>query len=145
MATPVAAAPLVSRAARMAGVADLIAVGGTFAGAICRLIKSAEQPSSITVWADLQEADFPGYAPSGALAWGQPYIDAAGVARVAAPSHQFFCTGDTPDNLIYGYALTDGAAQPALLQTCWFSSPVPMARADAALTVVPEVIFPPPQ
>lgn len=120
----------------LAVLADLVGAGGQFDACILKLFQNDVIPTRDSVLADLDEADFTGYADVNAVAFGTPYYDADGAGIVTAPSHEFVATGSTIANVIYGFYLTDDPA--TVLRAAYrFADPVGIGAAGQGVTVVP--------
>lgn len=116
--------------------AALINTGAPFEAPIVKLFQNDVVPDVNTVLADLDEADFAGYADVNGPTWGTPYIDVDGNALVTAASHEFVASGPTPANTIYGWYMTDDPATK-LLAAYRFSTPVGINATGDGLTLVP--------
>jgi hypothetical protein len=108
-------------------------------GVKCGLFKNDYAPTTLTALADLNPADFHGYALSAALVWGVPYYDQSGVATVVSGDQQF--TATTPlagPQIIYGYYIVDGAGA-VLIAAARFDTPVNIIIVGNAVVVVPTI------
>lgn len=104
-----------------------------FDGCVVALLKEPPPLEPETVWADLTEADFSGYARSSALTFGSPYTDAeTGVPVVSAPMVEFLSTTASPfvPNQIYGHALIVPGSPPTLRSIVAYDAPVAIDAPD---------------
>ena len=118
-----------------------IAVGGAFRTSTLILFANDIQPGPTTVFADLVPPTFTGYAAVAGIVFGTPYIDPAGDVIVTAPSVDFICSGGTPTDIIYGWALVD-AGLTTLRQAARLGAPVPIAAPGDGTTIVPWLLQP---
>lgn len=121
----------------LAALTELIDTGNLLDGVKVGLFQNDFNPTTLTVLADLNPADFHGYALSSAVVWGAPYYDQAGVPTVAGGQKQF--TATTPlagSQVIYGYYLVDGAGT-TLIAAARFETPLNILVVGNAIIVVP--------
>lgn len=114
--------------------------GSAWAAPKCVLFTNNFQPTEDTVWANITEATFDGYAAATPAAPGTPYIGADGFIHVTWPSVQFTMTGETTSQTVYGWGLTNVA------KTVWVGgnllpTPIPMTDTGDAIIVVPDLIY----
>lgn len=110
--------------------------GGAGMGAKMILFANDAALTKNTILADLTEPTFTGYAISTAVTWSVPFNDPLNRTVVAGSSKNFICTGGTPDDTIYGYAIVDSTAMDLLFAER-FDAPVPIAAVGDGLTVEP--------
>jgi len=104
-----------------------------FDGCVVALLKEPPPLSPDTEWADLEEANFSGYARSSALTFGSPYTDAeTGMKVVSAPMVEFLSTTADPfvSNQIYGHALIVPGTPPTLRSLVAYDAPVSIDAPD---------------
>lgn len=97
-------------AIRRAALDYLTGVAAPFTGWLLALWTNDLTPDQNTVWADLTEATFDGYARTAAVdfeAAGLDVLDAA--VAPASDNYYFLCTGTTTLEVVYGWALIDPA------------------------------------
>lgn len=118
----------------------LIDVAAPFAAPTVRLFQTDITITPNLTLADLvaEEADFDGYAASGAIVWGAVHEDVAQNAVVNGPLVPFLCTGDTTPNDIYGYWLTTGGLCVGVEK---FAAPISMNANLDYLAVVPQLTY----
>jgi hypothetical protein len=105
-------------------------------GGSLRLFKNDYTPNSQTVLAELEVADFTGYANKTIATWNAPFLDELLRATCLAPLQTFAATGSTITNLIYGaYYLNVGGT---LVWAARFSAPIPMAANGNSIPMVPK-------
>lgn len=69
-----------------------------------------------TVWGDLVEATFDGYARSAAITYATPFVSSVtAVPVMAGDAKTFLCTGNTVIESVFGYAIVSGATPPVVL------------------------------
>jgi hypothetical protein len=109
-----------------------------------RLFTNPLTPVPGTTYAMLVEPVGTWYAAVAAV-FGTVYLDAAGLLRVAVPSHQYDYSGVSPAETIYGWALVDVRAGPVtvLLSAAKLLVPKTMAGVLDALIVEPTFAWPP--
>jgi hypothetical protein len=128
--------PTSTLAMQLAALAQISATPGQLFNCTLVLFKTAITLTKNTVFADLTVADFVGYAPVTAIAFGTPYIDQLGNARMDAPSVDFQMTADTTPNTIYGWALLDSAG--AVFRCgVQYQQPIPLTQALQGFSVQP--------
>jgi len=113
---------------------------GVLDGAVVALYQNSPEPTSKTVWADLEEADFTGYARSAAIVWGTvAQSSQTGLPVLPADKKNFACSGgDTQE--VNGYAIILPGTPPTLLAVQPFAEPEPM-EAGGLLEIVPRMAF----
>lgn len=117
----------------------LKAVGGPLADAKLVLLKN-QTPGSINVAADIQEADFTGYAAVGPLAFGTPIIRDIDTLALVAESVQFTATGDAAVNGVTGWAVTN-AAKTAVYAVGTFSQSILVGGQYSGIIVNAEIVY----
>lgn len=115
--------------------------GGVLNGAEVVLWKNDIVPAVDTVLADLELATFDGYAASSAVTWSAALHESDAEFIVSGGDKVFICTGDTTPNLIYGWALTDGAGTN-LLFAKRFDQPISVSEAGNFVSVHVELKMP---
>lgn len=78
------------------------AIAAVLAGTFAKLFKVPNSPTPGSKISDFTEADFPGYAPVEIVEWGNPGLDADGVAYISTEVISFTSTGGSPTNTAYG-------------------------------------------
>lgn len=116
--------------------AGLIAVDGPLDAVKLMLWVNNIVPDKNTVLADLTVPTFTGYAAFGPVVWGSVMVDVDGTAIVTGASHEFVCTGGTPTDIIYGWALTNSGGT-TLIKAARLAAPVPIGRVGSGIAVVP--------
>lgn len=134
---------ILTRAVKKTIMADLKASAvasydGQFLAAIIRLFKNDITPDEDTVLADLTEADFDGYAESGAVTWGEVHNGNDGSVEMQAGSQEFHCTGGTTPNEIFGYMIVDSGGT-TLLAAHRFDESELMSADDDNVTLIPTI------
>jgi len=118
----------------LAATIDTAALGASIE---IRLFQNDITITNETVLADLDEADYTGYAMQPAEGMGTAYDDAAGNVMVVYPSKVFQPSGTAVGNTVYGwYAVgeTDSDWDNLLICAQRFPDPLPMnGPADAAI------------
>lgn len=104
--------------------AELIDAGNLLETVALRLFQSDTFFGPNTVWADLVQADFTGYAAAAAIVWNAPFVDALGNVLVETACHQFIQSDVTVTNVVYGWALTTGTTPIVLRAAERFAVPV---------------------
>jgi hypothetical protein len=128
--------PVMMIAQQLLGLTAMGAVGGPLHAGQIILFKQAITLTNRIAVADLIVADFTGYAPVAAIAFGTPYVDQVGVARFDAPSVDFVMTDEVAPNTIYGWALLNTGGSAVLLVS-QFTTPIPLTRTGQGLRVQP--------
>ena len=84
--------------------------------------------SPATLFANLTEATYSGYARQTGVTWGVPILQPNGSFQILSDLHQFIAAAASnfAENTIYGWALIDTAATPNLLLSELFGQPIPM-------------------
>lgn len=95
-------------------------------------------PSLNTVYSNLSECDFVGYAQSATIAWGVPVNDVDTTPTSIAPSHQFRATSAATPNNVQSLAVTDGVAPTAtgILASGAFAPPITIANIGDGFAVI---------
>jgi hypothetical protein len=115
----------------------LTATGGDLNGAKVHLYANPLVPTPTTDLADFTTATFTGYATSGAIVWGTPFVNGDGLPTVAGGLVTFASTSPfTVGNTIYGYYVTNGAGS-VLLFSEQFDTPIVISAALQAVMVLP--------
>jgi hypothetical protein len=128
-----------NNATLLAILAELTATGNLYDGAKLMLIKSDFVIQPETVLADLDEADFHGYARSAAITWSAPFVSPTNTPVVAGDLKSFVATATFANpNSIFGWAMVDGGGT-TLLVARHFETPVIITAAGQAVQVVPAV------
>lgn len=110
--------------------------GTELANSVIHLYQSSLVPTVDTVLADLvaAEADFSGYAPITLVAWGAPYLVAAGGAAVNSPCSQFNTDDPTTvTNLIGGAWIETAGGDLVIIDA--FPSAIPMDAPSKAIPI----------
>jgi hypothetical protein len=110
-----------------------------FVGAVLHLSVTNFTPNQNTVLADFTEATFTGYAPSSAVVWGAPFLDAAGDAVSVGSAKTFVQTGVGVVNIVYTWYLE--TALGAYLCGGALDTPVNFAAMGDGVTLVPTFKF----
>lgn len=121
--------PTISLIRDLAAAADLNDPTGTDKGPLAGLkivlyTALAAQPSASSVWDNLTEAIYSGYARQDA-AWTGPFDTAGGSALVSDATTWSPTDGLTPQSVL-GYALVTNTVPPVLKALENFPSPIPM-------------------
>src|SRR6185437_8809383 len=85
---------------------------GKLSGAKLALFSNNVTPQPSSVWADLTECVYSGYAESAVVVWGPPVNEVDGTVTTLSPSHLFQKTGGVTGDQAVGVAITDGVASP---------------------------------
>lgn len=125
---------------RKAALDRLKAVGAELAAPLLLLFQNEIAINANTVFADLTEADFDGYARPAALAFGASFQGATDDWEINAPSVQFVASGGTTPNTIYGWAIVTAAGDTLLLAER-LPVPVPVIATNDGLTVQPRFVY----
>lgn len=123
---------------------DLVVAGppaGLLNGALVKLFKNDMTPSGLTLLADLDEADFTGYAASGAVTWDAGFTNEAGDGEIIGDTKQFLASGAAVANTVYGYYVTSGDGL-TLLFSERFAVPKLIDAAGKSITVIPRFQMP---
>jgi len=126
--------PTVSKLA----ILELLADTGNLLDAVKVGLYSANVTLTVdTVLADLTPADFSGYAISGVVVWGTPFIDGTGRVLMTGDEKEFVATSPfTVSNTVYGYYITE-STPTTLLYAEAFTTPRIISAASQGLTVLP--------
>lgn len=121
---------------------QLTAADGVLDGVKVHLFKNDIQITPQMLVSSFVEADYTGYAASGVVVWGTPFLNALQDGIVVGDNKQFHPTGSTVGCDVYGYWImpTAGSATPILAVR--FSSPVPMTGPLNAIIVTPQFTMP---
>jgi hypothetical protein len=120
----------------LAGLVQLLAVGGPFHLLTLGLYINPVLPTRSSLLADFTPATYTGSAPIAAEVFSSPFYDVDGSALSLGADASFVCTGGTPNETVYGYILTD-AAVVNLIVAYAFQTPVGIARIGDACPVAP--------
>jgi len=125
---------------RVDALTALIAALAQFAAPIVHLYKTQVTPGPDLDLAamDAVECDFPGYAASAAITWGDVHVDASSNAIVLGPLVPFLCTGDTIPQDAYGYYLE---AIGLLIGVEPFPVPLPARKNLDFIAVIPQMSY----
>lgn len=124
----------------LAGLTQLLAVGGPFHTPTLQLFQSNTTPLRESVYADFTIADFTGYADVVGVTFSAPYYDVDGSAIVLGADAPFIATGSAVTNQIYGFLFAN-AGLTDLLIAYKFAAPVGVAAAGQACPVVPFIRY----
>jgi hypothetical protein len=114
-------------------------VDGPLVGSKVALYVNNLAPTPGTVWGDLTEATFDGYARSSAITYATPFISSTTLVPVmAGDAKTFLCTGQTVTETVYGYAIVSGATPPVVLTVRPLDTPELMTT-GGGLIIVPRV------
>jgi len=114
-------------------------VDGPLVGAKVALIVNNPAVTPNTVWADLVEATFDGYARSAAVTWADPFTSSSTqVPVMAGDAKTFLCTGDTVVETVFFYAIVTDAVPPVVLALRQLEVPETMSDGHG-LIIVPRV------
>lgn len=92
-----------------------------------------------TVWGDLTEAAYSGYAKSATIVWTAAINEADGSVTNMSPGHLFKLASADPlvTETITGVALVDTSTPPKLLALAVFDEPIPLANVgDGFLSIL---------
>lgn len=115
---------------------ELIDTGNALDAVKLILFANNITPNKNTVLADLTQPTFTGYAVFGPVVWGSVMRDVDGTAIVVGGSHPFVCSGGTPTDIIYGWALTNSGGT-VLIKAAVLATPVPITGPETGIVVVP--------
>ena len=105
--------------------------------ALVALYQNNLTPLPTTPLASFIEADFSGYARSGAITWGTPGYLPSGPAVVTGDAKTFrVASTPTVFNTIYGYYVVDSTGASLLLSR-QFDVPINLSSAGQILEVIP--------
>jgi hypothetical protein len=128
---------VVPKTAYLAQLDEFRTAPNLFNGAEVHLYKTALSLGPNLQLADLVEADFDGYAGSGAVTWNAASYSPDGKATLVGDLKSFVATGPfTTGNTIYGYYVTNGAGT-ALLWARQFATPIAIGSAGQSVQVLP--------
>lgn len=120
---------------RKAILTSITGTGEPYNGAIIGLYKNNVVPTPRTTLAELDEADFTGYARSGAITWSAVGQNVEDQAICLSDQKIFAASGSAVSNLIYGYmVLTTGGT--FLLEVVPLPEPVSINEAGDLLPIV---------
>lgn len=127
---------------------EVLVLAGDLATAKVMLFTNAiAYPVTDIVLATLTVPTYTGYAPSGALTWGTPFLDLDKHVVVTAQKIQFQCTADSPGTpQVTGAAIMNGGGT-AIITVDIFQNPdgspnpVTLEEAGDALDYVPKFTF----
>lgn len=93
------------------------------------LLMQGFNPSSATMFGDLTEATYSGYARATGVVWGVPILQNDGSYQILTALQTFMATAASNfvQNTIYGWAMITPGASPQLLMSEVFQTPVPFA------------------
>jgi hypothetical protein len=82
-----------------------------------------------TIFNNLTEANYSGYARVSGLTWGSPILQGDGTFSVISALETFIAASASNfvSNVIYGYALIDTSGSPNLILSEMFAVPIPIA------------------
>lgn len=119
-----------------AGAADVIDLGSCSVA----LVKAAIVPDVDTVWGDLTEADYDGYARKAFGTAEAPFVGEGGLTLSQGSLLEFRPTGDDTPNTIYASALVIGDVSATTLYGVEvFDSPIPLTGPGTLVTIIPRV------
>lgn len=126
----------------LAGLTQLLAVGGPFHLPTLTLFQQGVAVTPATLYADLTIANFSGFAPVAALTFEGPYYDVDNTALVIGASTAFIATTGSPfvPNTIGGYVLAN-AGLTAIQVGYNFATPVGVNAPGDAVPVVPFIRY----
>lgn len=102
---------------------------------------AAITPNLRTVYADLSEATFTGYAQSATIVWGALVNESDGSPSSEAPSHLFRCTAGGTPNSIQSFGITDGVVAPGtgIIASAAIAPPIPIVNAGDGFSALPSM------
>lgn len=106
-----------------------------------KLFKNDVLPTPSMVEADLEEADFSGYAAEVVAALLGAYLDPGGGASAQLPTVQFEHSGGAVDNIIYGFWVQSAAPADKTWVIARFQDPIPMSQLGHAIPLDIKVNF----
>jgi hypothetical protein len=115
-------------------------VGGALYNAKVHLYVNNLDPIPSNVLADFSEATFTGYAAA-TLASVAPYYDPAQKVNMAGVSQLFVATAAMPNNLIYGYYITDSTDTYLWFAELFQGGPISIAAIGDGVQVIPILQF----
>lgn len=117
----------------------LVDTGGLLDGVKMGLIANDIIPTRETLWEDIEQPTFAGYALSSAITWSAPVLGADGFWRVIGSTKTFLSTDPFTDPAtIYGFFIVSGAGS-ILIAAERYESPRYISEADQAIVEVPQV------
>lgn len=122
----------------LAGLTQLLAVGGPFNAPTLQLSKTNAVPTRNSVYGDFEIANFSGYADVVGVTFSASFYDADGTALALGEDAPFIATTATPfvANIIYLYLLAN-VGLTSLKAAYALQTPVNIAKAGDACPVVP--------
>jgi hypothetical protein len=121
-----------------AWIADLGADTTWLGSASVGLYTNAVAPTLNTTLANLNEANYDGYARQAAHTFSSVFIDGNGLVTIEAESSIFSPTDTVTANTIYGLFLT-GHDSTKLLAVEPFDTPIPLVGPLSSITIIPRV------
>lgn len=116
---------------------------GPYDGAKIALFENEEPITPQTVFADLAEATYDGYAQSSAVTWGTVHLDLEQRAQVLCMPKEFLPTGNSTVSVVHHVGLVD-AAGTTLLASYKLDEPLTFASPqDVYLVGFPLVLTQP--
>jgi hypothetical protein len=102
------------------------------------LLMAGFNPSSSTVFGDLTEATYSGYARATGVVWGVPILQNDGSYQILTALLQFqaAAASNFVQNTIYGWAMISPGGSPQLLMCEVFQAPVPFATPNDGFGLV---------
>lgn len=129
-----------TNAARKAALNRLTVMGGILNAATLILITGPTSISKDTVFADVTEATFDGYAAVAAQAFSPAYVAPGGAIQISAPSVLFTDTGNVTPNTVTGWALVD-AGKTTLYYVEKFDTSIVMDGTGEGFLVQPVIKY----
>lgn len=127
----------------LAGMIETVTAGdysGPLVGCKMMLFTNPITPQKTTVFADLTEATFSGYAQV-ALTYGGSLVDGNGTQELTSNLAAFRATGTPTSETLYGYGITDGGGTPVLLGAETFPSPIVVGTAGNGVSIVSLIAY----
>jgi len=81
-------------------------------------------------FAQMTEATYSGYSRATGVTWGTPILQGDGTFSTISALETFIAgsASNFVSNVIYGYALIDGASPPNVILAEMFATPIPIAQ-----------------
>lgn len=115
---------------------------GALLSSTLHLFQNDITPTVNTLLADLDEADFTGYAPLDPIVWDSAFITPEGLYKLVGESTLFEMTATTVINTIYGWYVTrELATVDFLVVAKRFDAPIEVTVTGAGVLVLPEYIW----
>jgi len=107
------------------------------------LLSAGIQLAPDTPWGQLTEANYSGYARAPGVTWGVPILQGDGTYSILSALETFVASAQSAfeGNIVYGYALIDGANPPNIALFEMLDQPIPIQAPGDGFGIVLAVNF----